>query len=455
MDIVSWVEGISQAVPVPVLWLLGMSFALIESGLGLGFFIPGETVVLILSATMSEWPQALGMAAAVALGASLGDHVGYFVGRRFGPALRETKLMRRIGQSHWDRAVEILKRRGAAAVFYTRLLPVVRTLTPAAAGVAHVRYLSFLPASLAGATLWAGVYVGVGFSVRGSLAGIQQLLGDIGLYVVLGLAAAVAIFLVVRSVLRKRRGVSVESHVASDHVAVSPEDDARAATAETTGRTPKWAGAGYVRQFAGRVTQGQPWRTIPNYITLVRIVLLPVLLVLLARQLYTAALIFGLVVFISDFADGFIARRTRATSPLGAWLDPVADRLAGITVALGLGLGQVIPFEYVWLLLIPDVALMIIAAVAFRGTPPIAVITIGKVRTALIFGGFALMLLGMSLQEWGTVALSGLVGAGFFVALVGLVLHYVAAAQYARLLIARWTRGSATTAEGTAKPSAG
>ncbi|MGG7465170.1 CDP-alcohol phosphatidyltransferase family protein [Plantibacter sp. YIM 135347] len=437
MNIVDWIESISETVSAPMVWLLGMCFATLESGLGLGFFIPGETVVLLLSATLTEWPLALGMAAAVTIGASAGDHVGYLIGRRFGPALRETRLIRRIGQAHWDRAVGILERRGAAAVFFTRLLPVVRTLTPAAAGVARVPYRSFLPASLAGAGLWAGVYVGVGFSVRGSIEGIQQVLGDVGLAVVLGLAGATVLIVLIRVKVTRRSRETVAPDAALRDASDGPPD--MSLGSEDVPSPPRRTTAGPIRRFAERVTEGRPWRTLPNLITLSRIALLPVLLGLLVTRHFTAALLLGIVVFASDFVDGYLARRTGTTSPLGAWLDPVADRLAAVTVAVGFGVGQIIPFAYVVLLLIPDLVLGIVSVVAFKGTPSVTVTRMGKVRTALVFAGFACLLLGMSATEWQGARLGGLVGGGFFIALVGLVAHYVAAGQYLRTMIGRWS----------------
>ena len=72
-------------------------------------------------------------------------------GRRFGPALRETKIIQKYGTEGWDKATDILRRRGAWAVFFARFLPVVRTLTPAAAGTSGLPYRKFLPAVVAGA----------------------------------------------------------------------------------------------------------------------------------------------------------------------------------------------------------------------------------------------------------------------------------------------------------------
>lgn len=185
--------------------LAGLGVATAESGLGVGTVLPGETVVVVLAASMPSWPWTLALGICVAAGASLGDHVGYLVGRRFGHRLRETRLVRRLGTGSYDRAVDTLHRRGAAAVFLTRLVPVVRVLTPAAAGVAKVPYRSFLPASLAGSVLWSAVYVGGGSALAAVLAPAAGALGAAALPVGLGVLGAIGLGVLMWRARRARR----------------------------------------------------------------------------------------------------------------------------------------------------------------------------------------------------------------------------------------------------------
>ena len=158
--------------------LLGVGISFAESGLGLGMVFPGETAVVVLAATMQSGPEIVLLGIFVALGASAGDHVGFAIGRRYGDALRGTGVVRRLGVDHYDHATAKLRRHGGLAVFLTRLVPVVRTLTPAAAGASGLSYRRFAPASLAGSAMWAGVYV-VGGSVAGAVAAMtSSALGD-------------------------------------------------------------------------------------------------------------------------------------------------------------------------------------------------------------------------------------------------------------------------------------
>lgn len=172
-------------------------FALVESGLGVGMVVPGETAVLVLGASLGVSPGLAALFVVVAVASSAGDHIGFFLGRRLGPGLRDTRLIDRVGIEHWDRAVGTMRRNGARAVFFTRLLPIVRTLTPAAAGTAGVRYRSFLAASVTGAALWSALYTGAGALAGESIRQVESYLGRAAwvLFAVLAMALLVVLLL--------------------------------------------------------------------------------------------------------------------------------------------------------------------------------------------------------------------------------------------------------------------
>ncbi|MEE6257115.1 DedA family protein [Plantactinospora sonchi] len=210
----SWITGgldTLSELPAPLLLLVAALFGFGESGLGVGTFIPGETVALVLAAAVESTPVLVTLAAVLAVGNSAGDHVGYLLGRRYGQRLRQAPLLRRLDGRHWDRAMHTLHRYGAWAVFLTRLLPVVRTLTPAAAGMARVPYAHFLPASLLGAVTWSAVYVGAGAFAGTSVRRIEQTIGNAGLVVLLVLA-----LLLVGVALWRRQRVRSEPRTGPD-----------------------------------------------------------------------------------------------------------------------------------------------------------------------------------------------------------------------------------------------
>lgn len=186
--------------------VLGFGLAFAESGLGVGMLVPGETAVVVLAATMSSTLGATLLALVVALGASAGDHVGFLLGRRYGDALRESRAVRRLGQQHFDRATGLVRRRGGSAIFLTRLVPVVRTLMPAAAGASGLAYRRFAPASLAGSLTWSAAYVGGGSILAGLAQLMSHLMGGSS-WIVLSLVALLALTVWLLRVADRRRPV--------------------------------------------------------------------------------------------------------------------------------------------------------------------------------------------------------------------------------------------------------
>lgn len=183
--------------------LLGFLFALAESGLGLGAIVPSEVAISSLAAS-AHGPVAVGtLAISVALGATTGDHLGLFVGRRSGARLRESRLIHRVGVDRWDQAADLVQRHGFWAVLGSRLLPVVRTVMPAVAGAAGIRYRSFLAASVIGAIGWSAVWVGAGAGVAAS--GVLS-----HPWLVAGVVTLVLVVIGIRTVTR-RRAPSVRS----------------------------------------------------------------------------------------------------------------------------------------------------------------------------------------------------------------------------------------------------
>lgn len=175
--------------------VVGGGFAFAESLLGVGVVLPGEVVVTGIASTVADERRAA-LLLTVTLGASLGDHLNYWLGRLLGPRLTRSKVVERIGRRHWERATDLVRRRGAWAIIVSRLLPVVRTLMAAVAGVAVMPYRRFALASLAGCALWAFVWVGAGRAVH-RLAGHPTLL--------LAAVAAVAAVVAVRVALWRSR----------------------------------------------------------------------------------------------------------------------------------------------------------------------------------------------------------------------------------------------------------
>ena len=184
--------------------LLGFALALAESGLGLGAILPGEVAISSLATNVDGAFPLLVLGVAVAFGASAGDHLGYVIGRVSGPRLRGSRVIARIGLDRWDKASELMQAHGFSAILVSRLLPFVRTVMPAVAGAAHLRYPRFAVASMLGAAVWAAVWVGAGAGLAAS-----GLLDNPPL--VMTAIAVVALLAVVTRIVRRRPTVAAGS----------------------------------------------------------------------------------------------------------------------------------------------------------------------------------------------------------------------------------------------------
>ena len=137
-------------------YALLFALVFIESGLLVGFMLPGDTVLFaagLLAAREGSGLSLPVLAIGTTISAILGDAVGYWTGRRFGRPWVE----RRAGRAarHLPRAEAFYERWGFTAVVIARFIPWVRTFTPIVAGMARMPYPRFLVANVVGALLWA------------------------------------------------------------------------------------------------------------------------------------------------------------------------------------------------------------------------------------------------------------------------------------------------------------
>ena len=105
--------------------------------------------------------------------------------------------------------------------------------------------------------------------------------------------------------------------------------------------------------------------TIPNLITLARILLTPLFIIFLIQGQYRKALIIFLLAGLSDLADGLVARRWHQKSPLGAYLDPLADKLLMSASFVTLSIAHIIPSWLTVVVLSRDVILAL-GVIIFR-----------------------------------------------------------------------------------------
>jgi cardiolipin synthase len=155
---------------------------------------------------------------------------------------------------------------------------------------------------------------------------------------------------------------------------------------------------------------------LPNLITLARILSVPVVVWAIAANQMLFAFVLFLAAGVSDAVDGFLAKRFGMTSELGAYLDPLADKVLIVSIYVALGITEAIPRWLVILVVSRD--LMIVGAVILSWLvgKPVAVrpLVVSKLNTVaqILLAGVVLGALGLRLDAgWLLPALMGLVAA--------------------------------------------
>ncbi|MDQ3158122.1 MAG: CDP-alcohol phosphatidyltransferase family protein [Actinomycetota bacterium] len=143
--------------------------------------------------------------------------------------------------------------------------------------------------------------------------------------------------------------------------------------------------------------------TIPNALSFVRLLLVPLFLwLVLGPEQDEWALVVLMVSGMTDYLDGYLARKLNQASKIGAILDPVADRLYILAVVIGLSIRDIIPWWLAIILPLRDVFLFcLVPFLRTRGYSSLPVHFLGKTATASLLYAFPLLLLG---DAEGTVA---------------------------------------------------
>ena len=177
---------LDHGAPVFIAVICAVVFA--ESGLLVGFFLPGDSLLFsagLVLALEDRGDLLVLLLPLVFAAAALGDQVGYMVGARIGPSLFTRPDSRLFKQENVTRTHEFFERHGARALVLARFVPIVRTFTPILAGVSGMRYRTFLAFNLIGAALWSALALLLGYGLGDRFPKLENYLTPILLVIVL------------------------------------------------------------------------------------------------------------------------------------------------------------------------------------------------------------------------------------------------------------------------------
>ena len=180
---------------------------------------------------------------------------------------------------------------------------------------------------------------------------------------------------------------------------------------------------------AGRDARGSAVWTLPNAVSALRLLGVPLFLwLVLGPEADVLALVVLMVSGVTDWLDGYLARRLNQTSKLGEILDPVADRLYILAVVVGLAFRDIIPWWVALILPARDAFLWcLVPFLRTRGYSALPVHFLGKAATFNLLYAFPLLFIG---DGTGTIATLGTVF-GWAFAIWGIGLYWWAGMLYA------------------------
>lgn len=135
----------------------------VESGLLLGFFLPGDSLLFTAGFLASQgFFDITLLATGTFIAAVFGDSVGYYIGHKFGRKLFQKEDSLLFHKDHLKKAEAFYEKHGGKTIILARFMPFIRTFAPVVAGIGQMKYSTFLTYNIIGGVLWA-----IGLSLAG------------------------------------------------------------------------------------------------------------------------------------------------------------------------------------------------------------------------------------------------------------------------------------------------
>ena len=178
----------------------------VESGLLVGFFLPGDSLLFtagLLINTQDVLPLWL-VLLTVPMAAIAGDQVGYLIGRKAGPRIFNRPDSRFFQQEYVDKSYAFFEQYGARTIVLARFVPIVRTFAPVVAGVSRMHYRTFVTYNVIGGVLWGAGVTLLGYFL-GQIDFVAQNIEAI-ILVIIALSVLPIVFEVLRARAQHRPG---------------------------------------------------------------------------------------------------------------------------------------------------------------------------------------------------------------------------------------------------------
>jgi len=173
----------------------------VESGLMVGFFLPGDSLLFTAGLLSSQGHLApiWVLCIIIPIAAIAGDQCGYWIGRKFGPPLFNRPDSRLFKREYVDQTAAFFEKHGPRAIILARFVPIVRAFVPVMAGTSKMHYRTFLAYDIVGGILW-----GAGVTLLGYFLGQIDFIAN-NVEKILLLIVFISVAPVVYEILKARR----------------------------------------------------------------------------------------------------------------------------------------------------------------------------------------------------------------------------------------------------------
>jgi membrane-associated protein len=156
------------------IYLILFAIVFCETGLVVTPFLPGDSLLFAAGALAGSGRMELALLYLIFMSAALlGDNTNYFIGKFLGPRILRNENSRILNRKHLNKTHAFFEKYGGKTIIIARFVPIVRTFTPFVAGIGAMTYPRFLLFSIAGALLWVGSCVTLGY-VFGGLPAVKN-----------------------------------------------------------------------------------------------------------------------------------------------------------------------------------------------------------------------------------------------------------------------------------------
>jgi len=177
----------------------------VETGFFVGFFLPGDSLLITAGIFAAAGVVPLRWLLLPVMGcAIIGDQLGYWIGRKAGPALYRRQNSFFFRRSHLERARDFYEKYGGRAVIFARFVPIIRTFCPPVAGAALMPYVRYVAFDVVGGIFWVGAMILGGYLLGRSVPNIGQ-----RIHYVIAVVIVLSVLPAIISLIRARRAIVV------------------------------------------------------------------------------------------------------------------------------------------------------------------------------------------------------------------------------------------------------